>query len=296
MSITLRQLEIFIAVARNGSVTRAAEEICISQSAVSMALSELEKQLNEKLFDRQDNKLYVNASGRTLLPMAQDVRARVLEIEDRFKSTMEGVSGDLRVGASSTIGNYLIPQIIGAFVSEYPDIRLALEVGNTEETVHQLLDFQIDAGFIEGSCRHRDIEAIAWRPDTLKVVASPHYPLATQAQPTPADLAHERWILREPGSGTREVFETAAAGVLDGMNIFLELGQTEAIKRAVEAGLGIGCLSALAVARELKSGELVEIPTPYLDLRRQFYLLLHKQKYQSRVLQAFLGFCQRDTA
>lgn len=296
MSITLRQLEIFIAVARNGSVTRAAEEICISQSAVSMALSELEKQLGEKLFDRQDNKLFVNASGRTLLPMAQDARARVQEIEDRFKNHMSGISGTLRVGASSTIGNYLIPQIIGQFVSDYPAIHLALEVGNTEETLHQLLSFNIDAGFIEGTCRHRDIEAVAWRPDVLKVIASPRYPLAAKPHPTPTDLVRERWILREPGSGTREVFENAAAGVLDGMNTFLELGQTEAIKRAVEAGLGIGCLSELAVARELKNGELVEIPTPYLDLRRQFYLLLHRQKYQSRVLQAFLDFCRQDAS
>ena len=292
MAVTLRQLEVFVAIARHGNVTRAASEVFLSQSAASMALSEMEKQLGGNLFDRQGKRLLVNERGRALLPRAQEVLARVQEIGELFGKEGGRLAGVLKIGASSTIGNYLIPRIFGDFVHAHPETRLSLDVGNTERVVGEVKRFHVDLGFIEGFCHDQAIETIPWQKDELVVFASPHHPLARQKEIGPADLAAVNWILRERGSGTREVFETAIAGKLGDLNLFLELGHTEAIKEAVEAGLGISCLSRLAIARALQLGVLVRLPTPFLGLERRFSILLHKEKYRTEVLRAFLAFCR----
>jgi DNA-binding transcriptional LysR family regulator len=290
--MTLRQLEVFVAVARHGNVTRAAADVFLSQSAASMALAEMEKQLGGNLFDRKGKRLLVNERGRALLPRAREVLSRVREIEELF-GTQEGrLAGDLKIGASSTIGNYLIPRIFGNFVLAHPELRLSLDVGNTEQVIQDVKHFHVDLGFIEGFCHDQEIETIPWKQDQLVVFASPHHPLAQRKEVTVADLAEVNWILRERGSGTREVFETAIAGQLEDLHLFLELGHTEAIKEAVEAGLGISCLSRLAIARALDLGVLIQLPAPFLNLERRFSILIHKEKYRTDLLQAFLSFCQ----
>ena len=296
MALTLRQLEVFVAIARHGNVTRAAGEVFLSQSAASMALAETERQLGGKLFDRQGKRLLVNERGRALLHRAQEVLARVQEIEELFGTREGRLAGVLKIGASSTVGNYLIPRIFGNFVHAHPEARLTLDVGNTERVVNAVKGFHVDLGFIEGFCHDQAIETIPWRRDQLVVFASPQHPLARRREVTAADLASVNWILRERGSGTREVFETAIAGKLADLNLFLELGHTEAIKEAVEAGLGISCLSRLAIARALQLGVLVQLPTPFLDLERRLSILLHKEKYRTEVLQAFLAFCRNGPA
>lgn len=290
--MTLRQLEVFVAVARHGNVTRAAAEVFLSQSAASMALAEMEKQLGGNLFDRKGKRLLVNERGRALLPRAQEVVSRVQEIEELFGTGAEKLAGVLKIGASSTIGNYLIPRIFGNFVQAHPEPRLTLDVGNTEQVIHEVKHFRVDLGFIEGFCHDQELETIPWRQDRLVVFASPQHPLARQKEVTPADLAAVNWILRERGSGTREVFETAIAGKIPELRLFLELGHTEAIKEAVEAGLGISCLSRLTIARALELGVLVALPTPFLNLERRFSILLHKEKYRTEVLRTFLAFCR----
>ncbi|TYO99169.1 DNA-binding transcriptional LysR family regulator [Geothermobacter ehrlichii] len=292
MGITLRQLEAFVAVAREGNVTRAADTLRLSQSAVSMSLAELERQLGERLFDRRGKRLVMNDQGRVLIPKAADVLFRVREIDALFSGPEQQLAGLLRVGASSTIGNYLMPRILGAFTSTHPRARLSLDVGNTEQIVQELLRFTIDIGFIEGFCHRPDIETIPWRQDRLAIHAGAEHPLARKRNIDIHDLMQARWILREQGSGTREVFENALAGKMDGIRVYLELGNTEAIKEAVEAGLGISCLSLLATRRARQSGALVALKTPFLDLRRNFYLLLHGEKYRSRLLRRFITFCQ----
>ncbi|ORJ54913.1 LysR family transcriptional regulator [Geothermobacter hydrogeniphilus] len=291
MAITLRQLEVFVAVAQEGNVTRAAEALRISQSAVSMSLAELERLLGEKLFDRRGKRLLVNDQGRVMIPKAVDVLARVTEIETTFSGPDDRLAGLLRIGASSTIGNYLMPRILGDFTAEHAEARLSLDVGNTEQIVQELLHFNIDIGFIEGFCHQTTIETIPWRQDHLAIHAGADHPLAKKRNISVDDLMAARWILREQGSGTREVFETALAGKLGNIRVYLELGNTEAIKEAVEAGLGISCLSLLATRRARRSGALVALQTPFLDLRRNFYLLLHGEKYRTRLLRRFMAFC-----
>ena len=212
MNITLRQLEIFAAIAEQGNVTRAAEELLLSQSAASMALAEFENQLGEKLFSRSGKKLCLNESGRTLLPRVMELLARTAEIECMFASSGRELAGAVKVGASSTIGNYLITSYLGQFAQENPAVELSLEVGNTEQIIGSLLDFNIDIGYIEGLCQHPKIITRKWIRDKLVVFASPRHPLVAKKQLSIADLAAAKWILRERGSGTRVIFENALVG------------------------------------------------------------------------------------
>lgn len=292
MSVTLRQLEIFVSVAREENVTRAAEVLRLSQSAVSMSLAELERLLGEKLFDRQGKRLLVNDQGRALIPKAAAVLSRITEIETFFGGSDDHLTGLLQVGASSTIGNYLMPKIFGDFTAAYPDVRISLDVGNTEYVIQELLRFNIDIGFIEGFCHQPTITTIPWKPDDLAIHVGANHPLAARETITAADLLESRWILREQGSGTREVFEMALAGKMDSIKVYLELGHTEAIKEAVEAGLGITCLSLLTTRRARRDGSLIALQTPFLDLRRNFYLLLHGETYRTKLMRRFMTFCQ----
>ncbi len=286
MKITLRQLEVFVAVAKNENMSQAAEVLHLSQSACSMALSALENQLNDLLFDRHGKRLVLNERGRILLPKAYNIIAQATELQDLMTPDKERfLAGHLIVGASSTIGNYLLPELIGNFVTDYPKVKISLQVANTEQTIRKLLQFDIDVGIIEGRCNAQEIKVTPWRKDGLIVISSPQTTLYKKAKVTLNDLRNAKWILREVGSGTRERFEEAMGGPV---SPFLELGHTEAIKQAVRAGLGMSCLSKVTVSDALKRGELVELKTPFLKLTRDFYILLHKKKYQTAILSTFI--------
>lgn len=293
MRYTLRQLEIFVAIARAGSVSRAAEEVSLSQSAASTALAELERQFDCQLFDRNGKLLKLNSLGKTLLPLASSLLAQAAEIE----GLLEGKSslGELKVGATLTIGNYLAIMIISQFMHDHSDCHIALEVKNTQTILHQLANYELDLGLIEGSCHHPDLAAEGWIEDELAIFCAPTHPLAQRKNPTLQDLLAQSWILREQGSGTRETFDQAFRHDLPGLKIRLELEHTEAIKRAVESGLGIGCISRLALRDAFRRGSLVEIPAPFLDLRRQFMFVWHKNRYQSLAMVKFLEYCRSLT-
>ncbi|MBP7179117.1 MAG: LysR family transcriptional regulator [Moraxellaceae bacterium] len=292
MRITLKQLEVFIAVAQSGSVTRAADSLNITQSATSMSLADFETQLGRKLFDRVGKRLQLNDSGRLLLPKALDAIARISEIEAMAASDAPLI-GQLRIGASLTIGNYMLPGLIGSFMRDHAGAHVTLDVANTRHVIHALEQFQIDIGFIEGFCHEPDIEVIPWCRDELVVFAAANHPLATQQTVTSADLADADWILREPGSGTREIFDNAVLGRLPRIKLLMEFSHTEALKRAVETGIGIGCASRRTLDEALINGSVVVLPTPFLDLERQLFLLIHRQKYRTQGLEAFLTHCRQ---
>ena len=290
MNITMRQLEVFCAIASHGNVTRASEELLLSQSAASMALAEFERWVGQRLFNRRGRKLLLNEQGQVLWPLAREVLTRGDEIEHLFTGPDAGLSGSLRIGASSTIGNYLVPTFLGEFAQKLPEVELSLEVGNTDHVIRSLLEFKADVGYIEGLCRHPKIEVRPWRVDQLIIVASPQHPLARRKRVTCKDLSQQQWILRESGSGTREIFERSLAAKLDHLHIGFELGNTEAVKQAVRHNLGITCLSQLTVADALDRGSLVQLKTPWLDLQRDLYCLLHRDHYSSRLLRAVVDF------
>lgn len=289
MHITLRQLEIFKAVAQEGRVTAAAEKLHISQPAASMALSELEKHLGP-LFDRHAGaSMTLSDSGRALLPMAAEMIDRAYEIEAQFVEGGCYEQGVLRVSASSTIGNNLMPHILGDFSREFPSIRTELSIDNTRNIQEMLLAMEIDLAVVEGSCIHPDIELTPWREDELIIICSPDHPLANKTVALDA-LVNEPWILREPGSGTRELFDEVVAVQIKKPNIVMSLNRAEAVKQAVMAGLGIGCISRLAVWRAMSTNLIACIHVSDLTLKRHFYLVSNRRKYESGVLQKLSAF------
>ena len=290
MRYTLRQLEVFLATARGENISRAAESLAMSQSAASGALRELEHQFGVSLFDRAGKRLKLNELGRVLLPKAQSLLEQAGELERLLAGNTD--MGELKVGATLTIGNYLAVGIMARYMNEVPGVRVALEVGNTAHIAAQVLHFRLDIGLIEGELQHPDLEAMPWRDDELVVFCCPDHPLAKAGELGEAELLAATWILREQGSGTRQTFDRAMHGLLPRLNILLELQHTEAIKRAVEAGLGIGCLSRVTLVEAFRRGSLVPLATPGRDFSRRFYAVLHKQKFRSRGIERWLELCE----
>lgn len=286
MRYTLRQLEIFLAAARHENLSKAAESLSLSQSAASGALKELEQQFNLQLFDRVGKRLRLNDFGRLLQPRAEELLERARELEALLGGRV--VSGLIKLGATLSIGNYLAVPLIARYMEENPGSRVLLEVGNTATITEKVLRYELDMGLIEGELNHPDLDIRPWRDDELVVFCSPDHPLASRKQLSEADLLASQWILREQGSGTRQAFDRAMHDLLPRLNIVLELQHTEAIKRAVEGGLGLGCLSRVTLEDAFASGRLLPLSLPQRDFRRRFYLVLHRQKYQSAAMAQWL--------
>jgi DNA-binding transcriptional LysR family regulator len=229
-----------------------------------------------------------------LLPIASSLLTQAGEIEQLLEG--KAALGDLNVGATLTIGNYLAIMIISEFMQRHIDCHVSLHVKNTNTILQQVAGYEFDLGLIEGSCHHPDLIAEPWIDDELVVFCAPSHPLANVSSVTMDCLVASTWILREQGSGTRETFDYAMRHHLPGLKIRLELEHTEAIKRAVESGLGIGCISRLALRDAFCRGSLHEIKTPMLDLRRQFMFVWHKNRYQTPAMIAFLDYCRALTA
>lgn len=286
MHITLRQLEVFAEVLKSGSTTQASQMLALSQSAVSAALTDLEGQLGVQLFDRVGKRLVVNEHGRLLYPRALALLEQATEIEQLFRED----NGAIRVYASSTIGNYLLPEMIGRYRRDFPDLPIELSVGNSQDAINAVADFRVDIGFIEGPCHSADIVAEPWLEDELVVFAAPDSPLL-EGEVTLARLSAQPWILREKGSGTREIVDYLLLSHLPQFRLGMELGNSEAIKHAVRHGLGISCLSRRVIAEQLESGKLVEVTVPLPGLNRTLWRIHHRQKHLSNALLRFLSYC-----
>jgi DNA-binding transcriptional LysR family regulator len=290
MRYSLRQLEVFTAVARGESVSRAAEELSMSQSAVSGSLAELERQFEVRLFERVGKRLQLSELGRSLRPRAEALCREALELEGAFSGQI--AAGELRVGATLSIGNYLCAPLMARFMREHPGSSVKLHVANTAEISRCVKNFEIDVGLVEGELSDPELEVTRWRDDELVVFCSPRHALAKRSQLTDADLTSAPWILREHGSGTRQAFEHAMHGLLSELNVVLELAHTEAIKSAVKAGLGLGCVSRVALVDAFRHRSLVPCVVPQRDFRRSFYFVVHKQKFPSRALGSWLELCR----
>jgi len=290
MRYSLRQLEVFLATARHENVTRAARELAMSQSAASGALGELENQFGVRLFDRRGKRLQLSELGKQLRPEAE----RLLDQAQAFEQALAGedVVGGLEIGATLTIGNYVAVNMIADFRRLHPMADIALRVANTETIAERVAGFELDMGLIEGELHHRDLEIEHWRRDELVVFASPDHYLAHAEDIPDHDLRAQRWIVRERGSGTRQAFDRAMHGILPDLYIAMELQHTEAIVRAVETGLGVGCLSRICVADAFRRGTLVPLAVSGRDFHREWYLITHRDKFHSAALREWLALCR----
>ncbi|MFC3152946.1 LysR family transcriptional regulator [Litoribrevibacter euphylliae] len=293
MRYTFRQLEVFLAAAHFQNITKAADSLSMSQSAASSALKDIESQFDLPLFDRIGKRLQLNEQGRLIRPKAEQLIEQAKELERIMAQHKD--AGHLKVGATLTIGNYLAVSTMAEMMQEQPDAEVSLSVANTSEIGQKVLNFEIDIGLIEGELQHQDLDVIPWREDELVVFCSPDHPFADQLQLNDRQLKDAEWILREGGSGTRQAFDRAMHGVLPEIQVKLELQHTEAIKRAVSANLGIGCLSRVALEDAFKRGSLIPLPVPHRDFSRKFYFVIHKQKYRSAGIERWMELCRSSS-
>jgi DNA-binding transcriptional LysR family regulator len=292
MPITFRQLEIFIAVAETQQVTRASKKLFLTQSAVSMALGELENQLEAPLFDRRGRSLLLNDRGRYLLPMAKDILFQVWNVESMLTEKRESVAGSLEIIASSTLGNYVLPYLIGAFMRLHPETRINMLVANTKQAEKLVSQSVMDLGFVEGSIYKDEVKAVPWFEDQLVIIFNPSHPLAAQESfQVPHDLKKTGWVMREEGSGTAEIFKKKLGKHVPLLKVVTQMGHTEAIKKAVESGIGAACLSELTVSREKEQGWLKSLSIENIDMHRQLLIIQHRDKITTRLMDEFLNFC-----
>lgn len=285
--VTIRQLEVFSAVAREGSTRAAAGQVSRSQSAASNALAELETTLGVHLFDRVGKRLILNENGRALLPFAASVVERASATEALFT---EAHAMPLRLASSYTIGEYLLPEVIARWKNVQPQSQIRLRIANTHEVFESIAGFESDVGFIEGQHTHPELTVRRWRKDSMVVFAAATHPFA-QRKPTPDDLAGAPWILREAGSGTREASDAWLIPQLSEVKVDLELGSNEAVKQAVALGLGLGCLSRHAVAGALRQGWLAEVASDLPHQERTLSIVVHRAKELNSVSHIFLQHC-----
>jgi DNA-binding transcriptional LysR family regulator len=289
MKYSLKQIEVFLATAHCQNITQAADQLAMSQSAASESLKTLERQFDMQLFDRVGKRLQLNELGKTIRKQAESFIAHAKDLEFALQQHQE--VGELKIGATLSIGNYLAIHILSDFKAKYPSARATLEVANTTEISDKIANFELDIGLIEGDISHSDVEVIPWRDDKLVVFCAPNHPFAKKPNISEDDLINAAWILRESGSGTRQAFDVAMHGILPKLNIELELQHTEAIKRAVESGMGIGCLSQITLIDAFKRGSLQPLNIEHRNFDRRFYIIIHKDKYRSAGIKNWLQLC-----
>jgi DNA-binding transcriptional LysR family regulator len=266
----------------------------MTQSAASNALKGLEQHYDVMLFDRIGKRLQLNDQGKLIRPQAEALLAQARELELLLQQQAE--NGLLQVGATLTIGNYLAVDLVAEYTRLHPDSQIKLQVENTESITAKVINFEIDIGLIEGEINHPELDVTPWQDDELIVFCAPDHPLAAIQRINDEHLLKAQWVLREKGSGTRQTFDRAMHGLLPQLDISLELQHTEAIKRAVESNLGIGCLSKVALHDAFVKGRLLPLKTPTRDFKRQFYFIVHRQKYRSVILKRWLELCVRSVA
>jgi DNA-binding transcriptional LysR family regulator len=287
LRFSLRHLEIFAATARAGTVRAAANQVARSQSAASATLVELEDTLGAQLFDRVGRRLLLNENGRALLPKAMSLLDRATELQQLFAAEHDA---PLRLAASLTIGEYLLPDLLAGWKTAHPASPVHLMIGNTSEVIAAVAGFDVDIGFIEGRQTHPQLIVHAWRSDELVIVAATAHPLAGRTATT-HQLGEATWALRERGSGTREAVERWLLDHVGSLRVEFELGSPEAIKRLVAAGSALGCLPREVVARELEQGVLVELKTRLPRATRRLAIVLHRDKHLGRGAEDFLHHC-----
>jgi DNA-binding transcriptional LysR family regulator len=287
--MTIRHLKVFITVAELGSMTKAAEKLYISQPSVSQTIAELENHYQLKLFERLSRKLYLTAHGKQLLSYARHIVSLFNQMEQKLKRAQ--TSSTLKIGASITVGICILSELAGKFLQKYPKLKIESVVDNTTVIEELVLKSELDFALVEGLIHSQDIIAKPFCDDELILISGAQHHLSTKVQITIDELAQENLILRESGSGTRELFENTMLAKGKSLKIGWVCNNSEAIKNAVASNMGVSVISKLAVENELKTGRLVQIDVEGLKLKRQFCIIYHKNKYISKQMKDFWRFC-----
>jgi DNA-binding transcriptional LysR family regulator len=291
LRLSLRQLEVFVATAQGGSTRAGADRVARSQSAASSALAELEGALGAKVFDRIGRRLVLNQNGRALLPRARAILEQAAEAQVLFEAEH---TAPLRVAASYTIGEYLLPRQVARWTALHPQSHVHLRIANTRDVIEAVAGFDVDVGFIEGPQTHSDLLVRRWLDDELVIVAAPCHPLAGHVASL-RQLADASWAMREPGSGTRQAADAWLLPNLRDVDVRFELGSTEAVKGVVAAGLSLGCVSRFTITHDLAERRLVVLRTRLPKATRKLSVVLRRQRPLGRATAEFLEHCAVGT-
>lgn len=289
------RLKVFRAVAQNLSFRKAAEELYLSQPAVSLQIKTLEEEVGLRLFDRAGSQISLTAAGETLLAYVERLEALAAEAESSLAAFRGQVQGRLAIGASLTIAQYVLPRLLGPFLQQNPHLEVAVTTHNTEQIIEDVVERRCEVGLIEGPARRRDVTLEAVLEDELVVIAPPAHEWAEQREIDVDQLRAAPLLLREQGSGTRLVAELALRkmGVRPrDLHVFLEFDTSEAIKSGVEAGLGIGIVSRWTIRKELELGTLQTIAVRGLRMERHFSLVYRAGPEPQGAAASFLRFAR----
>jgi DNA-binding transcriptional LysR family regulator len=289
-----RRLQVFYTVARQLSFTKAAEILYMTQPAVTFQVKQLEEHFNTRLFERSHGRISLTPAGELVMGYSERILGLSAELDTRVSELTGQVTGPLMIGASTTIAEYQLPRILGEFKERHPTVQARLTVANSETIENKVADHTLDVGLIESPSHHTRLDTHPCCNDELVMICRPSHAYAMKCSVTPAELAHEPYVCREQGSGTREVVDRyfREHGVNpDDLHVEMELGSREAIKGAVEAGMGIAILSASSIAKEIKLGDLVAVRLNP-PLYRKLSLVHAPEKFRSKLLDTFIVFIE----
>jgi DNA-binding transcriptional LysR family regulator len=289
-----RRLQVFHTVARLLSFTKAAESLHMTQPAVTFQVRQLEEYFNTRLFDRTHNRISLTEAGKRVYEYADEIFDLYAKMENAVRDMTGEISGVLIIGASTTIAEYMLPSLLGDFKRKYPEINVHLKVSNSDGIVSMVENNDIDLGVVEAPVMNKNLVVENCRNDSLVAIVPPQHVLAGKQSVKLAELMEHAYIAREEGSGTREVIQEylSNAGFKPAdVNIAMELGSPEAIKGAVEAGMGVSIVSEVTIHKELQLGTLValELEPP---LERPFSFVHQKQKFRQRAMDELLEFAR----
>ncbi|WP_340013726.1 selenium metabolism-associated LysR family transcriptional regulator [Paenibacillus sp. FSL K6-1318] len=295
--MNFHQLHIFYTVAEKGSFSAAAQALHMTQPAVTMQIQSLEDYFGTKLLHRSTKKIELSEAGRTLLPHAKRSVELVRQTDEAMSAFTQMLQGRLQLGASLTIGEYVLPRMLGPFALQYPDISIVMKVMNTTQIMDDILKHQLNFGLIEAPVHHPDMIVEPVMQDELKLIVPAGHDLAKRSKVNLEDVMNYPFVLREKGSGTRQVMEDQLQKKnIDpqDMNVVMELGSTGAVKSAVEAGVGITMLSPSSVQHELALGLVHIVDIRGLEFKRQFYAIHLKSSLLPLSAVAFLNYLRQQ--
>jgi len=290
-----RRLQVFYTVAKQLSFTKAAEQLFMTQPAVTFQVKQLEEHFSARLFERSHGRITLTPAGQLVLDYAERILGLGEEMEKRVGELSGAIGGPLSLGASTTIAEFILPRVLGEFKASYPQVQTRMAVANSETIVNRVADHSIDLGLIESPSNASNVQIEVCAEDELVMICAPGYKLAKQKEVAPREIAGEPYISRESGSGTRDFADAyfRRSGIApEDLNIVMELGSPEAIKGVVETGIGIAIMSRATVAKELRLGALVAIPLAPC-LLRPLSLVFPREKFRSRLLSTFVDFTTR---
>lgn len=289
-----RRLQVFMAVAKHRNFTRAAEDLFMSQPSATFQVKQLEELYNTRLFERRHGNVSLTPAGELVHSYAEKIMALSDEMESRLAEMSGELRGPLLIGASSTIAECLMPQVMSDFGALYPQVRACLIVANSDSVERRVAEHTLDLGLIEAPPKLAGVSSEICGGDELVVIFAPDYPLTASASIAPKNLVEYEYISREPGSGTREVTETYFRNHQiepEALKTQMELGSPEALKAVVKLGLGFAIVSRLVVEQELEAAALQIIPLKPA-LKRSFNLIYPQDRFRSRLASTFIDFAK----